>query len=49
MKEFRDAEGTEPEIAADTMDLVRVFQEILDRARNRPVLDMEEDAVRWGR
>ena len=48
MKEFRDAEGTEPEIAADTMDLVRVFQEILDRARNRPVLDMEEDAVTVG-
>lgn len=48
MREFRDAEGTEPEIAADTMDLVRVFQEILDRARNRPVLDMEEDAVTVG-
>ncbi|MGC1363721.1 MAG: segregation/condensation protein A [Silvibacterium sp.] len=48
MKEFRDAEGTEPEIAADTMDLVRVFQEILDRARNRPVLDMEQDAVTVG-
>jgi segregation and condensation protein A len=48
MKEFRNAEGTEPEIAADTMDLVRVFQEILDRARNRPVLDMEEDSVTVG-
>ena len=48
MKEFHDAEGTEPEIAADTMDLVRVFQEILDRAKNRPVLDMEEDAVTVG-
>ena len=48
MREFRDAEGTEPEIAADTMDLVRVFQEILDRARNRPVLDVEEDTVTVG-
>ncbi|MGC2160545.1 MAG: segregation/condensation protein A [Silvibacterium sp.] len=48
IREFRNAEGTEPEIAADTMDLVRVFQEILDRARSRPVLDMEEDAVTVG-
>jgi segregation and condensation protein A len=48
IKEFRDAEGTEPEIAADTMDLVRVFQEILDRAKNRPILDFEEDAATVG-
>lgn len=45
IREFRDAEGTEPEIAADTMDLVRVFQQILDRAKNRPILDVEEDSV----
>src|SRR5471032_1807486 len=31
MKEFRDAEGTEPELAADVVDLVKVFQEIPDR------------------
>jgi segregation and condensation protein A len=48
IKEFRNAEGTEPEIAADTMDLVRVFQEILERARNRPVLNLEEDAATVG-
>lgn len=48
MKEFRDAEGTEPEIAADTTDLVRVFQQILERARNRPILDVEEDTVTVG-
>jgi segregation and condensation protein A len=48
IKEFRNAEGTEPEIAADTMDLVRVFQEILERAKSRPVLDLEEDAVTVG-
>jgi segregation and condensation protein A len=48
MKEFRDTEGTEPEIAADTTDLVRVFQQILDRARNRPILDVEEDTVTVG-
>ena len=48
IREFRNAEGTEPEIAADTMDLVRVFQEILDRAKSRPVLDVEEDTVTVG-
>ena len=31
-----DAEGTEPEIAADVIDLVKTFQQILDRARTRP-------------
>ena len=43
--EFRDDAGTEPEIAADTVDLVRVFREILERARQRPVLTVNEDAV----
>ena len=38
LKEFRDAEGTEPELAADVVDLVKTFQQILDRARKRPVL-----------
>jgi len=33
------------EIAADTVDLVRVFQDILHRMRERPVLDVDEDAV----
>ncbi len=45
MREFRNAEGTDQEIAADTVDLVRVFQEILERAKARPVLDVAEDAV----
>jgi segregation and condensation protein A len=48
MKDFRDAEGTEPEIAADTVDLVRVFRQILERAKSRPLLDLEEDAVTVG-
>ncbi|HZD47300.1 MAG TPA: segregation/condensation protein A [Silvibacterium sp.] len=48
IREFRDAEGTEPEIAADTMDLVRVFRQILDRAKNRPILDVEEDSATVG-
>ena len=37
--------GTEQEIAADTLDLVRVFQDILERMRTRPVLDVSEDSV----
>ena len=45
LREFRDAPGTEPEMDADTVDLVRVFREILDRAKQRPVLDVDEDAV----
>jgi segregation and condensation protein A len=47
-REFVDDEGVEPEIAADTVDLVKVFREILERARNRPVLDVEEDTVTVG-
>ena len=45
IREFQNDAGTEPEIAADTVDLVRVFREILDRARQRPVLNVDEDAV----
>jgi segregation and condensation protein A len=44
-REFQDDDAAEPEIAADTVDLVRIFRDILERARNRPVLDVEEDAV----
>jgi segregation and condensation protein A len=36
------------EIAADVPDLVRVFREILERAKQRPVLDVDEDAVTVG-
>jgi segregation and condensation protein A len=35
----------EQEIAADTVDLVRVFQEVLERLRKRPVLDVDAEAV----
>jgi segregation and condensation protein A len=45
LREFKDAEGTEPELAADVVDLVRTFQHILQRARSRPMLEMDEDAV----
>ena len=46
--EFKNDEGAEPEIAADTVDLVRVFRDILERARNRPVLNVQEDSVTVG-
>jgi segregation and condensation protein A len=45
LKDFRDAEGTEPELAADVIDLVRTFQKILERAKNRPTLQFDEEAV----
>jgi segregation and condensation protein A len=45
LKEFIDAEGTEPEIAADVIDLVKTFQQVLERARSRPLLEVEEDNV----
>ncbi|HET9791357.1 MAG TPA: segregation/condensation protein A [Candidatus Angelobacter sp.] len=48
MKEFKDAEGTEPELAADVVDLVKVFQVILDRARTRPILQVDEETVTIG-
>ncbi len=33
------------EIAADTVDLVRVFQDILERLRSRPILNVDEESV----
>jgi segregation and condensation protein A len=45
LKEFTDAEGAEPELAADVIDLVKTFQQILDRARNRPMIQVDEETV----
>jgi len=39
-----DAAG-EQEIEADTGDLVRVFQDVLERLRERPVLNVDEESV----
>jgi segregation and condensation protein A len=47
-REFKNDEGTEPEIAADTVDLVRIFRDILERARKRPVFNLQEDSVTVG-
>jgi len=48
LKEFIEAEGTEPEIAADVIDLVKTFQSVLERVRTRPVLEVDEDTVSVG-
>ncbi len=48
MKEFMEAEGTEPEIAADVIDLVKTFQQVLERVRTRPVLNVDEETVTVG-
>ena len=48
MKDFRDAEGTEPELAADVVDLVRTFQQILERAKTRPILQVDEETITVG-
>jgi segregation and condensation protein A len=45
LKEFRDAEGTEPELAADVIDLVKTFQKVLDRAKSRPIIQVNEETV----
>ncbi len=45
MGEFKQAASAEREIAADTTDLARVFRDILERVRSRPVLNVDEDTV----
>ena len=45
IREFIDAEGTEPEIAADIIDLVKTFQQVLERARTRPMIQVDEETV----
>ncbi len=48
LKEFIDAEGTEPEFATDVIDLVKTFQQVLERVRTRPVLNVDEETVTVG-
>lgn len=45
LRDFKQITEGEREIAADTVDLVRVFQEILDRMKKRPVLNVDEESV----
>ena len=48
LKEFMDVEGTEPEMAADVIDLVKTFQQILERVRTRPMINVNEETVTVG-
>ena len=48
IREFKDDVAAEPEIAADTTDLVRIFRDILERARKRPTFNVQDDAVTVG-
>jgi segregation and condensation protein A len=45
LKNFKEDEGAEPEMAADVVDLVRTFQQILDRMRERPIIQVDQDTV----
>ncbi len=48
LKEFMEAEGAEPEFAADVIDLVKTFQQVLERVRSRPLLEVDEETVTVG-
>ena len=48
LKDFKNSEGTEPELDADVVDLVKTFQEILERAKSRPMLQVNEETVTIG-
>ena len=45
IREFLDAEGTEPEIVADLVDVVKTFQQVLERVRSRPIIQVNEETV----
>jgi segregation and condensation protein A len=48
LREFKDDAAAEPEIAADTDDLVRIFRDIIERARSRPTFNVQDDSVTVG-
>ncbi len=48
VREFKDDAAAEPELAADTVDLVRIFRDIMERARKRPTFNVQEDSVTVG-
>src|SRR5258708_19682209 len=48
LKEFMEDEGTEPDITATVIDLLKTFHQILDRVRNRPVINVDEETVTVG-
>ncbi|HWT64780.1 MAG TPA: segregation/condensation protein A [Terracidiphilus sp.] len=48
IREFKNDVDAEPEIAADTVDLVRIFRDIIERMRHRPTFNVQEDQVTVG-
>jgi segregation and condensation protein A len=48
IREFKEEAEAEGEIAADTTDLVRIFRDVLERIRTRPVFNVQDDAVTVG-
>jgi len=48
IKDFLEAEGTEPELDADVIDLVKTFQQVLERIRTRPIIQVDEETVSVG-
>lgn len=48
VREFKHDAAAEPEIAADTTDLVRVFRDIMERMRRRPTFNVQDDSVTVG-
>jgi segregation and condensation protein A len=47
-RESSDDHGSEGEIAADSVHLMRAFHEVLERVRQGPVLNLEDDPVTIG-
>src|SRR2546427_223766 len=45
IRDFMEAPGTEPEIAADVIDLGKTFQQVLERVRSRPIMQVDEETV----
>jgi len=48
LREFKEDEDAEAELAADVVDLARSFREILERAKQRPMLTVDEEQVTVG-
>ncbi len=45
VRDFKEDASAEPEIAADTTDLVRIFRDVVERLRKRPTFNVQDDSV----
>lgn len=45
IREFMQAEGTDQEFAAEVIDLVKTFRQVLERVRSRPIINVDEETV----